>query len=130
MLHVTYLLHILYWIKIWIPAYFFNDFLDSISPTHNADLNNTGGREAGSATAAAFLADFVPDNIPYAHFDIAGVGGIFPQDGFHWSILFLRGCLRQIENQPQPDSTFPYLSKGMSGRPTRTLFKIIENYYS
>jgi len=75
--------------------FFFNDFLDSISPTHNADLNNTGGREAGSATAAAFLADFVPDNIPYAHFDIAGVGGIFPQDGFHWSLLFLRGCLRQ-----------------------------------
>ena len=57
--------------------------LDSISPTHNADLNNTGGREAGSATAAAFLADFVPEHIPYAHFDIAGVGGIFPQEGFH-----------------------------------------------
>ena len=69
----------------------FDNFLDSISPTHNADLNNTGGREAGSATAAAFLADFVPDDIPYAHFDIAGVGGIFPQDGFHWSIYFCVG---------------------------------------
>ena len=76
-----------YFGKIHIKLFFFNDFLDSISPTHNADLNNTGGREAGSATAAAFLADFVPDNIPYAHFDIAGVGGIFPQDGFHWSIF-------------------------------------------
>ena len=66
-----------YFGKIFFSQTIFDNFLDSISPTHNADLNNTGGREAGSATAAAFLADFVPDDIPYAHFDIAGVGGIF-----------------------------------------------------
>ena len=82
--------------------------LDQIAPTHNADLNNTGGREAGSATAAAFLASFVPDSIPYAHFDIAGVGGIFPD----------------------PKNASPYLCKGMSGRPTRTIFAIIEHYFS
>ena len=38
-----------------------------------ADLSNTGAtRGAGSATAAAFLKNFVPEKIPYAHFDIAG----------------------------------------------------------
>lgn len=38
-----------------------------------ADLSNTGAtRGAGSATAAAFLKNFVPESIPYAHFDIAG----------------------------------------------------------
>ena len=80
-------------------------YSDSISPTHNADLNNTGGREAGSATAAGFLSAFVPEDIPWAHFDIAGVMDTKGTDG-------------------------PYLSKGMTGRPTRTLFKIVENYYS
>ena len=36
-----------------------------------ADIKNTGGREAGSSTAAAFLAAFVGDT-PWAHLDIAG----------------------------------------------------------
>lgn len=39
-----------------------------------ADLSNTAakGRDAGSATAAAFLEQFVDKEIPWAHFDIAG----------------------------------------------------------
>ena len=36
-----------------------------------ADIKNTGGREAGSITAACFLSRFVGD-IPWAHLDIAG----------------------------------------------------------
>lgn len=36
-----------------------------------ADLKNTGGRPAGSVTAALFLNEFVGD-IPWAHVDIAG----------------------------------------------------------
>ena len=80
---------------------------DAISPTHNADLNNTGGAPGGSATAAAFLSAFVPEEIPWAHFDIAGVGGIFPG----------------------PGDSFPYLCKGMSGRPTRTLVRLIESFH-
>ena len=35
------------------------------------DLKNTGGREAGSITAAALLSHFVGD-VPWAHLDIAG----------------------------------------------------------
>ncbi len=38
-----------------------------------ADLKNTGGRDAGASTAAAFLAAFVGDT-PWAHLDIAGTG--------------------------------------------------------
>lgn len=38
-----------------------------------ADLSNiSSGNGAGSATAAAFLEQFVDENIPWAHFDIAG----------------------------------------------------------
>lgn len=36
-----------------------------------ADVKNTGGRPAGTITAAAFLQKFVPD-CPWAHLDIAG----------------------------------------------------------
>lgn len=40
-----------------------------------ADLSNiSSGKGAGSATAAAFLEQFVGDDIPWAHFDIAGTG--------------------------------------------------------
>ena len=48
-----------------------------------ADLNNiSSGKGAGSATAAAFLQQFVEEGIPWAHFDIAGTawhtGGRLP----------------------------------------------------
>ncbi len=48
-----------------------------------ADLSNiSSGKGAGSATAAAFLEQFVEESIPWAHFDIAGtawhVGGRLP----------------------------------------------------
>jgi leucyl aminopeptidase len=38
-----------------------------------ADVKNTGGRLAGSITAAQFLQRFV-NNVPWAHLDIAGTG--------------------------------------------------------
>lgn len=37
-----------------------------------ADVKNTGGRDGGASTAAAFLAEFV--SYPWAHLDIAGTG--------------------------------------------------------
>jgi leucyl aminopeptidase len=39
--------------------------------SHIADIKNTGGREAGTLTAAAFLSHFVGET-PWAHLDIAG----------------------------------------------------------
>jgi leucyl aminopeptidase len=38
-----------------------------------ADIKNTGGRQAGASTAAAFLSHFVGDT-PWVHLDIAGTG--------------------------------------------------------
>jgi leucyl aminopeptidase len=38
-----------------------------------ADMKNTGGRQGGSINAAVFLQEFVPDGVPWAHIDVAGV---------------------------------------------------------
>jgi leucyl aminopeptidase len=48
------------------PAY------EKLIESRFADIKNTGGRPAGSITAAQFLAKFV-GNVPWAHLDIAGV---------------------------------------------------------
>ncbi|RZC40296.1 cytosol aminopeptidase [Asbolus verrucosus] len=65
------------------------------------DINNVGKvRGGGSCTAAAFLKEFVPEKIDWLHLDMAGVMG--------------------------PDDKTPYLTKGMTGRPTRTLIEFIE----
>jgi leucyl aminopeptidase len=37
-----------------------------------ADLKNIGGRYGGAITAGLFLREFVADDIPWAHLDIAG----------------------------------------------------------
>lgn len=37
-----------------------------------ADMNNIGGKGAGSITAALFLREFVAKDTPWAHIDIAG----------------------------------------------------------
>lgn len=37
-----------------------------------ADMKNIGGRYAGALTAGLFLKEFVPDEIPWVHMDIAG----------------------------------------------------------
>lgn len=64
------------------------------------DLNNIGkGKGGGSCTAAAFLREFVPENVDWLHLDIAGVMG--------------------------PADSTPYLGKGMTGRPTRTLVEFV-----
>jgi len=44
---------------------------DKLIDTKNADMKNTGGRNAGAITAAQFLQRFVKDT-PWAHLDIAG----------------------------------------------------------
>lgn len=63
------------------------------------DVNNLGKlKMAGPCTAAAFLREFVPSNIPWIHIDMYGV---------------LQDCEE------------PYLKKGMSGRPVRTIFEFV-----
>lgn len=52
---------------------------DKIIDTPNADVKNTGGRFAGSITAAQFLQRFTND-VPWAHLDIAGTAFGGPKD--------------------------------------------------
>ena len=60
-----------------------------------ADMKNTGGRPAGSITAAQFLARFVKKETPWAHLDIAGVASVkgatalAPAGATGWGVMSL-----------------------------------------
>lgn len=51
---------------------------DKLIDTPNADMKNTGGRLAGSITAAQFLQRFVND-VPWVHIDVAGTAMSSPK---------------------------------------------------
>jgi len=53
---------------------------DKLIDTRMADMKNTGGRMAGSITAAQFLQRFVKEDMPWIHLDIAGVASPGPTD--------------------------------------------------
>ncbi len=53
---------------------------DKLIDTRMADMKNTGGRMAGSITAAQFLQRFVKDGMPWIHLDIAGVASPGPTE--------------------------------------------------
>ena len=56
--------------KVWrLPL---SDAYDKIIDSKNADMKNSGGRYAGSITAAQFLQRFVND-VPWVHIDVAGM---------------------------------------------------------
>lgn len=57
---------------------------DKLIDSKFADMKNTGGRHAGSITAAHFLKRFVQDT-PWAHLDIAGTAMGSPQDEINQS---------------------------------------------
>ncbi|XP_018420076.1 PREDICTED: cytosol aminopeptidase [Nanorana parkeri] len=79
----------------------FEHYSKQVTESALADLNNVGkySRSGGACTAAAFLKEFV--TVPHwAHLDIAGV----------------------MSNKDE----VPYLRKGMSGRPTRTLIEFAD----
>jgi leucyl aminopeptidase len=76
----------------------FPEYKDQIK-TPIADVANTGGRQAGSITAALFLQHFVGDT-PWAHLDIAGTG---------WN-----------------EKDVPYLAKGATGYAVRTFVEIVQ----
>jgi leucyl aminopeptidase len=62
-----------------------------------ADLGNIGGRWGGAITAAAFLKEFAEDT-PWVHLDIAGTAWL--------------------------DDAKPYMAKGPTGLPVRTLVRL------
>lgn len=57
---------------------------DKLIDTKNADVKNTGGRLAGSITAAQFLQRFVRD-CPWAHLDVAGTAMASPPNEYNRS---------------------------------------------
>ena len=61
-----------------------------------ADLANVGGRAGGAVTAAMFLKEFA--DTPWVHLDIAGTAWL--------------------------DDTKPFLAKGPTGLPVRTLVRL------
>ncbi len=66
-----------------------------------ADLKNTGGRPAGTITAACFLQEFIGDT-PWAHLDIAGTAWNYTKKS--------------------------YIPKGPSGVGVRTLIELVLNW--
>ncbi len=84
--------------RIWqMPMY---DDYKELNKSDVADIKNTGGKYAGSITAAHFLGEFVGD-VPWVHLDIAG--------------MFLS------------DKTRNYTVKGATGVPVRTLVNLVMN---
>ncbi len=71
------------------PAY------DAQIKSRIADVKNTGGRPAGSITAAQFLQRFITDGTPWMHLDIAGVAltkgesAHAPKGASGWGVLAL-----------------------------------------
>ena len=67
-----------------------------------ADLNNIGGRAAGSCTAAAFLSQFVENTEKWAHLDIAGISfmksgfGVYPGGGTGYGVRLLSEVASQL----------------------------------
>lgn len=76
------------------PAY------DEIIKSRLADVKNSGGRSAGSITAAQFLQRFIRKDTPWAHLDIAGVAlppgetALAPKGATGWGVLTLDRLIR------------------------------------
>jgi len=79
------------------PLPLFEEYTDQIR-SDTADIKNTGGRNAGTLTAGAFLKEFA--DFPWAHLDIAGTA---------WDV--------PLKN--------PYISKGATGNPARLLVELL-----
>ncbi len=68
--------------KVWrLPV---GEAYDKMIDTKNADMKNTGGRYAGSITAAQFLQRFVND-VPWIHIDVAGTAMASPGSEYNRS---------------------------------------------
>jgi leucyl aminopeptidase len=65
-----------------------------------ADIKNTGGRSAGSITAAEFLHRFIDKDMPWIHIDIAGVTlanaatDLAPKGATGWGVAALDALIR------------------------------------
>lgn len=75
---------------------------DKLIKSRLADMKNTGGRPAGSITAAQFLRRFVKDETPWCHIDIAGVAlppaetALAPKGATGWGVMTLNRLIRDM----------------------------------
>lgn len=67
----------------------------------HADMQNVGGRPAGTITAAAFLKKFIKKGTPWAHLDIAGTAWV--------------------------TDSLPYINKGATGVGVKLLIEFLRN---
>ncbi|WP_347137833.1 leucyl aminopeptidase [Paracoccus sp. SSK6] len=73
---------------------------DALIKSRLADMKNTGGRAAGSITAAQFLQRFIRKGTPWAHIDIAGVAlppaatDLAPKGATGWGVMTLDRLIR------------------------------------
>jgi len=58
--------------RVW-PLPLFEEYGEQLK-SDVADLQNIGGRPAGTITAGFFLSRFIPNEVPWVHIDIAGLG--------------------------------------------------------
>ncbi len=83
---------------------------DKLIKSDIADMKNTGGRPAGSITAAQFLQRFIKEDCPWIHLDIAGVAhvksdtALAPKGATGWGVLALDRLVRDgYEADPAAD---------------------------
>ncbi|RNF33136.1 leucyl aminopeptidase [Paracoccus methylarcula] len=73
---------------------------DKLIKSRLADMKNSGGRAAGTITAAQFLQRFIREDQPWAHIDIAGVTlpasapGMAPKGASGWGVMTLDRLVR------------------------------------
>ena len=80
-----------------------DDSYDKLIKSRIADMKNTGGRPAGSITAAKFLQRFIRDDMPWIHLDIAGTALLksdstfAPKGATGWGVMALNRLIRDMQ---------------------------------
>lgn len=75
---------------------------DKMMDSSIADMRNTGGRAAGSATAACFLQRFIDKKRSWAHIDIAGMDGadgkkvLYPKGASGFGVMLFNEIIKRI----------------------------------
>ena len=88
--------------RVWeLPMY--EEYFEQIK-SDVADVKNIGDGNAGAITAAKFLQKFLPEGVPWAHLDIAGVA---------WT---------------EKGKYKPYVGKGATGYGIRLLIELLKNW--
>ncbi|NMW85282.1 leucyl aminopeptidase [Peptoniphilus sp. AGMB00490] len=87
--------------KIW--AFPYDEDFKKLNNSEVADIKNTSGRDAGSVTAGLFVGEFVKENTPWVHLDIAATAyrnkakGYLPKNATGIHVKTLNNLLDPID---------------------------------